>query len=204
MSTAIPAQSSGNLDRPDFDALLRRFNSDSKRSLEEFESLRRRLTKFFEWNNCFSASEDLANLTIDTVARKPSEFVIDDIVAYSYGVARNIRMEFKRRSTRELQLDNLPETHPSVQDLDFEKTLAAGIDLRRQVDCLNHCLKKLKSEDRSLVMEYYSTDDETHMAQRRELARTIGVSMNALWVRVNRIRDKLEKCVGSRLSKGKT
>jgi DNA-directed RNA polymerase specialized sigma24 family protein len=204
MSAAIPAQKSGNLDQPDFDALLRRFGSDSKRSLEEFENLRRRLTKFFEWNNCFSASEDLANLAIDTVARKPSEFAIDDVVAYSYGVARNTLREFQRRSARELHLSNPPEVHPSVQDLDFEKALAAGIDLQRRVDCLNQCLKKLKSEDRNLVMEYYRTDEATYMAQRRELARTIGVSMNALWVRVNRIRDKLEKCLENRLPKPKT
>jgi DNA-directed RNA polymerase specialized sigma24 family protein len=187
---------SQNLEHPDFDVLLRRFDSDSKRGIEKYESLRRRLVKYFEWNNCFSASEDLVDLTMDAVARKPSEFVIDDVVAYSRGVARNIIRQFHGRSAREILLPDIPEVNDSAQDL--EEHLISGMDLVKTVNWLNQCLHKLKSEDRDLVLEYYNTQEPTHIAHREKLARTVGVSMNALRVRVNRIRDRLEECLESK------
>lgn len=197
----MPSHGSRNLEQPDFDVLLRRFDSDCERSKEKFQSLRWRLTKFFEWNGCFSASEDLADLTMDTVARKPPEFVIDEIVAYCYSVARNILKEFHRRTSREIHLADPPEGNGSAQD--FEQGLISDIDLRKRVKWLNHCLHKLRIEDRDLVLEYYSAEGPTHIVRRQELARTFGVSMNALWVRVNRIRNKLEDCLEKELGKAR-
>jgi DNA-directed RNA polymerase specialized sigma24 family protein len=195
MNGAMPSRHSQNLEHPDFEALLRRFDPDTKRGIEKYENLRRRLVKFFEWNGCFSASEDLANLTLDTVARKPSDLVIRDVGAYSYGAARNILSEFQRRRGRERHFDDSPEVQGSAPESDPERTLVTAIDLQMRVDCLNSCLRKLKTDDRNLVLDYYSSEASTHIIHRQNLAERIGVSINTLRVRVNRIRRTLEECV---------
>jgi len=200
MNGAMPSRHPQNLEHPDFGGLLRRLDPDTKRGTEKYENLRRRLAKFFEYNAGFSASEDLANLTLDTVARKPSDFEIHEVVAYSYGVARKILMEFQRRRARERHLDDSIEVQALAPEPDPEMALVTAIDLQRRVEYLNHCLRKLSTEDRDLALEYYNAQEPTHIAHRQDLARRLGISMNNLWVRVNRIRDTLEECMQNHLA----
>jgi DNA-directed RNA polymerase specialized sigma24 family protein len=58
------------------------------------------------------------------------------------------------------------------------------------LECLNRCLLELPIEDRTLILQYY--EDKKGRAG---LANMLSISMNALWLRACRIRDKLEQCV---------
>src|SRR5947209_6358686 len=128
MNRAVPSRDSRNLDRPDFEGLLRRFDPDSKRSDEKYEHLRQRLIKFFEWNNCWSDAEDLADVTMDIVARKPGDFVIENVPAFTRRVASRVLMKFKKRSAQVVSLADLPEVQGSDQDRDVERNKVEDID----------------------------------------------------------------------------
>lgn len=196
MSGGVPLRKSKNLDHPDYTLLLRRLDSDPKRSSEKYKNLRRVLLKFFEWNNCWSEAEHLVDRTLDVVARKPIEFVIDNVGAYCHVVARYVLMEFRHPSPQVIPLADQPEVQGTNQDHD------AAIDHQKELDCLNQCLRQLSSRNRDLVLEYYSSQESTHISHRQELARTFGISMNNLRVRAKRIREGLEECVKRRLGRG--
>ncbi len=196
MSGGVPSRESKNLAQPDYKVLLRRLDSDPKCSSEKYKNLRRVLLKFFECNNCWSEAERLVDMTLDVVARKPSEFVIENVGAYCHVVARYVLMGFKRPSPRVISLNDLPEIPGPNQGHD------ADVDYQRELDCLNQCLRQLNSRNRGLVLEYYSSQESTHITHRQELARTFGISMNNLRVKAKRIREGLEACVKRRMASG--
>jgi hypothetical protein len=63
-------------------------------------------------------------------------------------------------------------------------------------DCLERCLGTLRPEDHELILDYYRGEQRAKIERRSKLAASIGVTMNALSIRVCRIRGKLETCVG--------
>ena len=50
-----------------------------------------------------------------------------------------------------------------------------------------------------MIVEYYCDARRQKIERRRELARRLGISMNALCIRAYRIRDALEACVSAHL-----
>jgi DNA-directed RNA polymerase specialized sigma24 family protein len=69
--------------------------------------------------------------------------------------------------------------------------------LRRE--CLNHCLRRLPAENRELIVEYYRKDGRLKNDHRAAMAERLGITLNALWSRAQRIRENLERCVMRRL-----
>jgi DNA-directed RNA polymerase specialized sigma24 family protein len=86
-------------------------------------------------------------------------------------------------------------------------TLAAPPERRGEDDdlrvvCLRECLRSLPKENRELIIEYYRDEGRAKIEDRKALAEMLGISLNALFSRAKRIRDRLEQCVTLRL-KGK-
>src|SRR5260370_21814440 len=54
----------GDLTTASFESLLQRLDPDRERAGGKYENIRRKLIKFFQWNDCF-AEEDLADETLD-------------------------------------------------------------------------------------------------------------------------------------------
>ena len=76
-----------------FGRLLDHLDRDRARAADRYEELRRILVRFFEWRSA-PFPEELADATFDRVARKLAEGVmIENIGAYSYGVARLVALE---------------------------------------------------------------------------------------------------------------
>ena len=69
--------------------------------------------------------------------------------------------------------------------------------------CLRECLRDLSEENRELIIEYYQEEGRAKIEDRKTLAGKLGISLNALFSRAKRIRDKLEQCV-TRCVKRKT
>ena len=61
--------------------------------------------------------------------------------------------------------------------------------------CLDECLKALSAEERGIVIEYYRKDKLEKIQARKLLADRLQCEMNALQMRVFRIRNLLRKCV---------
>jgi DNA-directed RNA polymerase specialized sigma24 family protein len=172
------------LSRSAFDKLLDSLDSDRERAAAKYEALRCKLTRFFEWRGC-GAPEDHSDETINRVSRRIDEGeAIRDLSRYAYGVARLLLLEVHKRAANERALaDDL-----KVLELpDAEETL-----LRRR--CLERCLKCLRGEDRSLIVDYYREDRRTRIDNRAVLAERLSISIEALRIRAHRLRLKLEKC----------
>jgi hypothetical protein len=185
--------------RTDLNRLLLRLDSDPASAWEKYRGLRCRLVKFFEWNQC-AFPEELADDVLDRVALKPVEEKIRDVAEFAIGVARNVRFEVQKRILRETHIADWPGGEESLPEpRNREDEIVSGLDHRGRLDFLRQCLEKLKAEDRTLAVEYYSADEEKQKVHRQKLAIAAGVTMIALRVRANRLREKLEECVSSSL-----
>ena len=70
-----------------------------------------------------------------------------------------------------------------------------GDTTEQALDCLSQCLDKLKPQERHLIVEYYRDAKRARINRRRDLARQLGISMNALAIRAWRLRASLERAV---------
>ena len=111
-----------------------------------------------------------------------------DVRSYALGIARLVLLEWQRRPAT-LSSADLPEiadlSAPVSRDLEDEP-------LRT---CFDRCLAALPADSRTLVLEYYVAERRAKIDNRRRLAQTFGVSESALRNRVQRVRDRLERCV---------
>jgi len=168
-------------------SLLSRLHPDPLRAAAEYERLRLSLERFFDWQGAWPPDE-CADETLDRLARKLTERPIDDVRAYARGIARLVLLEWKRRS-RPVSLSAQPEEPASPSD---ERAENASATL---VPCFERCLDALPVESRSLVLEYYGAERQTRIDNRRRLAQSRGLSESALRNRVQRVRDRIERCV---------
>jgi len=192
--------SSDEVLRAQFEGLLQRLDPDRDRAGEFYERLRRKLIKFFEWNFCIAA-EDLADETLDRVARKLTEEVIHDLPAYTAAVAKRIKQEANRQALRSVPVPDLPNQEAVLRDpSDPEKIMQDKAESGRRARCLHLCMQRLAERDRELFLTYHD-EVAARIEYRLNLARRLGLTIGALRVRINRMRDSLEsctrKCMGS-------
>jgi RNA polymerase sigma factor (sigma-70 family) len=170
---------------------------------EKYLEMRRRLVAYFDRKNCFSADE-LADETLNRVARRLEEegSIETSPAHYCYIVAKFIFLEYLRRTKRPQvgidELSSLSDTYISPTAISERKHEAESEEKR--LTCLERCLKDLDPNQREMIVQYYHGDQRAKIENRRALAEASGVTLNALGIRVCRIRDKLESCVTSCLS----
>lgn len=194
MSKQVPA-GTGSSRGAQFQNLLIRLHSDRNRAGEKYEELRRKLIKFFEWNSCLPA-EDLADETIDRVARKLGVEEVRDVSAFAWGVAKNVRQEAQKRSARLVPISDLTQrAAPLREKQNLESLIQQRMDEGQRVRCFHSCLQRLAGQDRDLFLKYHSVDQTA--TERQNLAAGFGLTIAALRVRINRAREKLEKCVAT-------
>jgi hypothetical protein len=183
--------------RTDLNRLLIRLDSEPAGAWEKYRGLRCRLVKFFEWNQC-AFPEELADQVLDRVARKPPDEEIRDVTEFAIGVARNIRLESYKKGQRETHIEDRPGGQESLADpRDHEQEIVAELDHQSRLACLRECLGNLRPADRALALDYYSAHEEKQKIHRQKLAKAAGITMVALRVRANRLREKLELCVSN-------
>lgn len=177
-----------------FNAVLALLDADRERAGRRYLLLRQKLIKFFECRGCLSAT-DLADETFDRVARRvhTGETIrASEPERYFYGVARNILREHRDSPERQfVSLDDLdPGEHPCIEPQQHIE------DFRRQhefsLDCLAHCLQALSADSRNLLFDYYLDEKRARIARRKRTAERLGITVNALKIRVYRIRARLE------------
>jgi RNA polymerase sigma factor (sigma-70 family) len=165
-----------------FAKLLAWLGSDPNQAAAHYEEIRRKLIRFFACRGC-AEPEDLADAAIDRVNRaldRPSFQYVGDPVFYFYGVAKNVRLEYFRREARVL------ETPVKVDSSEQEQ---------RNYDCLDQCLAKLAERDHKLLLDYYDYDSGGKSSRRQLLAEALGMPLNALRIRLHRLRNQLRYCV---------
>lgn len=149
---------------------------------QKYENIRRGLIKIFISNGCHSV-EDKADEAINRVANKLNQIRDDyegDPALYFYGVAKKIVHEDWRR----------PQVAASTPAQAWTDD-----DVEPEYECLERCLEKLTNENRKLVLTYYQEEKRAKIDNRRILAESMGIALNALRIRAYRIRSSLELCV---------
>jgi DNA-directed RNA polymerase specialized sigma24 family protein len=186
-----------------FDRLLAELHPDSDQAGEQYEKIRKKLVKMFQWRGCILA-EECADETFNRVAQKICEGAklwVDDPYSYFHGVALNVLREYWR--SPEQMAEPLEDIAPApALSADPEELMLHEMGYRekeRLLECLNRCLQKLPPESFHLITKYHHGEeapDKMDKVRRKELANALGIPLNALRIRAYRIRVEIEECVG--------
>jgi len=171
-----------------FARFLRWLSADLEESGRKYEQIRTRLMRFFAWRGCHNP-EELFDRTIDRVCRKIELAAFEpsgDALALCYAVARFVLQEY----WRETKLTPIPENVPFLEVNDSQKK-------EHEIQRLEECLKLLSQRDRDLITCYYHGIGRERIQRRKSLASTVG-GMNALRIRVFRIRARLREWASAR------
>jgi DNA-directed RNA polymerase specialized sigma24 family protein len=174
-------KSKADLTREILDRLLHWLDNDRDRAGQRYEQIRSGLIKVFLCRGSVDP-EELADETINRVAKKVQEIAesyVGDPAPYFYGVAKMVYLEYSRR-----KLVASPLPPPDA---------AEEADLR--FDCLEQCMQNLSAKNRELILAYYEHESGAKIDHRKALADRMGITVNALWIRVHRIKKDLQNCV---------
>ena len=175
------------IDQAAFDGLLAALDAqDRERAGVEYEKIRARLIRFFEWRGV-EAPGDMTDETLNRIARRIAEGEqIRNLPGFIGGVARNVLLEFFDAQARERK---------KLAQFAQNETRSEPEEEERRVPCFRECLDALPDAENSLLIDYYNQTDVPKIKQRKELAAKMGETANALRIRAHRIRQKLDKCI---------
>lgn len=159
-----------------FELLLQWLDPDRGKAGAQYEAIRHRLITFFSGRGCWEA-DLLTDRTIAVVAGKVPQLIghyEGKPVYYFIGVARKIYQVWLRSQRR---TPRPPPPPAGWTEQDYK--------------CLEQCLEKLAPHARLTFEEYYVRRE----SDRENLAKELGISLNALRIRVHRIRESLKSCV---------
>jgi DNA-directed RNA polymerase specialized sigma24 family protein len=192
VSTAHNQNRNADLREQTFRRLLAWLDQGVDTNGQSYLAIRERLLSYFDRKNCLNADE-LADETLNRVARRLDEEggnIETEIPAkYCYIVARFVFMEHLRANEKEsAALDSVGRQPNAMSNEDRDRK-------EKLLACLDRCAARLDLSQRELIFGYYSGEQRVKIENRRSLAQTLGISVNALSIRACRIRDKLESCV---------
>lgn len=185
------------LAKADFENLLSWLSTDREQAGVKYEEIRKGLINFFRYRGC-SDPETLADETINRVATKVSGFDLSNqlkTITYFYGFASKVYLEsISLTKKKEVQLEpNLILRHWKEKDAD--------VDVDKEYDCLESCLAKLPTDERAMIVLYYSEVKSAKFELRKKIARDINSKPGALHTKVHRIRNTLKKCIEACIKK---
>lgn len=179
---------SDGIDPPAFSSLLARLDPDPDRAGDAYEQLRRALCRFFDWRGV-AASDEAADEALDRLARRlAAGEPVQDVRSFAMGIARLVSLEYHRR----------PEARTEWLDpAEADRVLAAppAVESDGRDRCFDQCFGDLASDVREVMVRYYGGTGRARIEARAALARDLGVSQNALRLRAQRVRDRLEQCL---------
>lgn len=158
----------------------------------EYSLLHQKLCTLFDKRGC-RMFEEFADRTFDRIAellsQKDKVPADAEPTAFACSVAQNLVHDCYR-----MQTDRLKEGKV-IEDTNAGDTMEHHASL----DLMDETLRKLPERDRSLLVEYYRNGRLPDHARRRELARRLGKSPEALRLEVYRIVQKLRRHYNKKL-----
>lgn len=181
------------------DRMLALLHDDPGRAEQEFLTLRRKLVKFFEWRGC-SVPDDLADESIFRVASQLGEGLViqsSQPRCYFYGVARNVLREYWDAGRKEpSEIDGIGHTtHLSVDPDEMAERESERMRREQLIDRIEACIESLPPESRAILREYFCRAGHDKIVARNQLAQRMNISINALRLRVLRLKQDLRRCV---------
>lgn len=171
----------------EFDALLAMLHPDREVAGRMYEEVRNRLIRLFRLWGCTDA-EAQTDETFNRVARKAAQGQVRDPskpFPFIVGVARNVFLEWLRKQRR------IPITGLGSEDGPPYSQPEEEPDFR--LEYVRQCLQTLTEAHSRLLLRYY--ENEQRIRSRKILCEELGIPMNALRIRVHRLRRKVEACI---------
>ncbi len=151
------------------DLVLSLFGPDPQRAEERYWLLRQKLIMYLARRGC-TAPEDQADETVFRLLNRIADGVqVESLEAFVFGIARNVAREPKERL--------VPVPTP-IRDLSAPSRL-----------CLKRCLAQLDADTREMLEAFFLDSDRSAQAGR------LGMSRNALGIRVCRAKAKIRPCL---------
>jgi len=191
-STTSKTKSSWSLSESSFSSFLKWLDDGESSGGQRYLEMRDRLVWYFDRKNCLNPN-DLADETLNRVARRleeEGEIITDAPAKYCYTVARFVFLEHLRSSdTKTTPLDDI--------NISYHRTDESGDAEMKELmlKCLEKCTSSLDTPSRNIILRYYLGDQREKIVNRGALAKSLGITANALAIRACRIRNKLEDCV---------
>lgn len=163
-----------------FDKLLLWLDPDREKAAKKYQTIQSRLVIIFGARGC-SDPEELIDESFNVAALKIDwllENYEGDPTLYIHGIAKKIFLEPRPKP--------LPDPPPTPDPLELE---------RRSI-CLDQCLDRLTTpEEKHLVLRYHAYDKQERIRTRRQIAKELGISLNALRIKVWHILARLRPCI---------
>jgi len=170
---------------PALSRLLKWLDDGAESEGQKYLEIRRRLVSYFDRKNC-ATPDELADETLNRVARRLEEagrIESDTPAKYCYIVARFVFMEHLRATHKSnVLLDEMQQQRGCTQAIPAE----ADDHKEKMLDCLEQCTSKLEPTKRQIVTRYYIGKERVKIENRRALAESMGITMNALAIRACR------------------
>jgi DNA-directed RNA polymerase specialized sigma24 family protein len=183
-----------------FDQLLSAFDADRECAGQKYETVRRKLSEFFEVRGN-DAPTDSADETINRVARRIVEGEqVQDLNSYFYGVARLIWLENLRARDKDPSPLELAPTPIAANTAELE---VQRQQREQRLMCLESCLSELPATNHTLIVEYYREEKGKKVEHRRQQAARLNTTLNGLRLRASRIRVELSQCIHFCLEQGR-
>jgi DNA-directed RNA polymerase specialized sigma24 family protein len=181
----VPQTTKAQPTQQGFDKLLAWLDSDREKAGEKYNKIQARLIGVF---SCFGCdAENLADETINVVISK-IDWLIENYVGepalYFYGVAKKIYLERRGKKPP----PNMPPPHTCSEEEE------------QMHDCLDKSLDELSPDDKKVVLQYHEGEKQEKIKNRTKLAQDLGISRNALRIRVYRLHAGLRQRVQQRLN----
>ena len=174
--------------------MLAWLHPDREQAGLQYEEIRRNIIKLFRWRGCADA-ETLADETINRVTQKLQElkgYYVGSPALYFYGVAKKVLLE---QLKKEHQVPQAP----------MNDRVAAYNDPSDELfylyEALDKCMGALPEDDRKLILEYYAYVKVEKIKHRKDMAKQLNLTPDALRKRVQRIREHLRRDIEEVLGK---
>ena len=165
-----------------FEKLLCWLHSDRDQAGEKYEKIRLRLIRIFSCRSC-PDTEDLADQTMNVVSSRIDWLIENykgDPALYFYGVAKKICLEVQKKKPP-------PEPPPPPPDI---------YEIEQRCSCLEQCMERhLSGTERDMVLRYQEKTKQEKIKVRKQIATELGISINALRIRVCHIHARLRPCI---------
>jgi DNA-directed RNA polymerase specialized sigma24 family protein len=185
------------LTRAAFNRLLEWLDDGVESQSERYLEMRRRLVSYFDRRNRPSA-DDLAGETlsrIDRTLEKNGAIAITPPARYCYVVAKSVLLEDVRCEPLQVALGEPRIAVASAGHGVAPHEPGEGLTIEVQrLERVGRCLQQLKHEQRWFVIDYYRGTGRQTIERRRDMAKGLGLTLDALGIRASRIRRSVEVC----------
>jgi RNA polymerase sigma factor (sigma-70 family) len=170
-----------------FNLLLSWLASDREIAAKKYEDLRHRLIQIYYNRGC-PVAEDLADETFNRVTRRLPVIIgayVGAPAAYIHTTAHNVFLDYLKQRGEPLPDEAWQRAQPADDGRDKEELST----------CLERCLARMTPPNRELVLAYYQENKQAKIIHRKQLAEQLGMAVNALRIRLCRLRTSLQQCI---------